>query len=231
MTIPILAVTDEIDPRIHSETVRERLGHVAFVVSCGDLPASYLEFLADALNRPVYYVLGNHAEELTRRCSGTPEITCTPRGAIDLGGKVVQDPSTGLILAGFPGSPRYGENDPAQFSEWEIDVMAGKMAPRLQWNRLRHGRALDLLVTHTPPRDINDRADVAHRGFQALRGFLERWRPPYHLHGHIHLYDRSQPYRQRFADTDVINVFPYRVLELELEPARALTQPIAETAP
>ena len=52
MSIPILAVTDEADPRIHSETVRERLGHVAFVVSCGDLPASYLEFLADALNRP-----------------------------------------------------------------------------------------------------------------------------------------------------------------------------------
>jgi hypothetical protein len=32
----------------------------------------------------------------------------------------------------------------------------------------------------------------------------------------VHLYDRSQPYHQRFADTDVINVFPYRVLELEL---------------
>jgi hypothetical protein len=51
MSIPILAVTDEADPRIHSATLRERLGHVALVVSCGDLPASYLEFIADALNR------------------------------------------------------------------------------------------------------------------------------------------------------------------------------------
>ena len=213
MAIPILAVTDEADPRIHSATLRERMGHVAFVVSCGDLPASYLEFIADALNRPVYYVLGNHAEELTRRCPG--DGPCQPPGAIDLGGKVVQDPVTGLILAGFPGGPRYCEGEPAQYSEWEIGLMAKKMAPRLQLNRLRYGRALDVLVTHAPPRDINDRPDPAHRGFETLRGFLEKWRPAYHIHGHVHLYDRSQPFQQRFGDTDVINVFPYRLLDLE----------------
>ncbi len=63
MPVPIelLAVSDEIDPRLHSASVGERLGHVSLVIGCGDLPASYLEFLADALNRPVYYVLGNHA--------------------------------------------------------------------------------------------------------------------------------------------------------------------------
>ena len=213
MSIPILAVTDEADPRIHSETVRERLGHVALVVSCGDLPASYLEFIADALNRPVYYVLGNHAEELTHRCTETSG--CRPSGAVDIGGKVVQDPTTGLILAGFPGSPRYNEDEPAQYSEWELGLMAAKMAPRLHLNRLRHGRALDILVSHAPPRDVNDRGDPAHRGFEALRGFLEKWRPTYHLHGHVHLWDRSQPFQQRFAGTEVINVFPYRVLELE----------------
>jgi Icc-related predicted phosphoesterase len=218
MTIPILAVTDEADPRIHSETVRERLGHVAFIVSCGDLPASYLEFLADALNRPVYYVLGNHAEELTRGRGG--KSACHPSGAIDLGGRVVRDPETGIILAGFPGSPRYVENEPAQYTEWEIGLMAMKMAPRLHLNRLRHGRPLDLLVTHAPPRDVNDRADPAHRGFASLRGFLEKWRPAYHLHGHIHLWDRTQPCQQRFGETEVINVFPYRLLELETAPAR-----------
>lgn len=218
MAIPILAVTDEVDPRIHSETLRERMGHVAFAVSCGDLPASYLEFIADALNRPLYYVPGNH----TRRCSD--KDACVPAGAIDLSGKVIQDPGTGLILAGFPGCLRYEENQPAQYSEWEIGLMAARMAPRLQLNRLRHGRALDLLVTHAPPRGVNDRPDPAHRGFETLRGFLERWRPPYHLHGHVHLYDRSEPFHQHFGETDVINVFPYRLLDLDLaeaEPASA----------
>jgi uncharacterized protein len=222
MSIPILAVTDEADPRIHSATLRERMGHVAFIVSCGDLPASYLEFIADALNRPLYYVPGNHA----RRCSG--KGSCAPNGGVDISGKVVQDPATGLILAGFPGCLRYEDDQPAQFSEWEIGLMAKKMAPRLHLNRLRYGRALDLLVTHAPPRDVNDRADPAHRGFETFRGFLERWRPPYQLHGHVHLYDRSEPYQQRFEDTDVINVFPYRVLDLE--PAQAISRPTVEAA-
>jgi hypothetical protein len=35
---------------------------------------------------------------------------------------------TGLILAGFPGGPRYCEGEPAQYSEWEIGLMAAKMA-------------------------------------------------------------------------------------------------------
>lgn len=223
MTIPILAVTDEADPRIYSETLRDRLGHVAFAVSCGDLPVNYLEFIADALNRPLYYVPGNHA----RRCSG--KTACAPVGAIDLTSRVVQDPGTGLILAGFPGCLRYEEDQPAQYSEWEIALMAKKMAPRLHLNRLRQGRALDLLVTHAPPRGINDRPDPAHRGFETLRGFLQRWRPAYHLHGHVHLYDRSEPFQQRFEDTEVINVFPYRLLDLE--PAQTLSRPTAQASP
>ncbi len=213
MSLQVLAVSDEIDPRIYSSTVRQRLGHVALVLGCGDLPARYLEFLADALDKPVYYVLGNHADELTR--GGERGETRQPLGAVDLGGRVVRDSGTGLILAGFPGSPRYGENEPAQYSERQIYGMIARMAPRLLWNRLRHGRALDVLVTHAPPRDVNDRDDVAHRGFKALRSFLHWFHPAYELHGHVHLYDRSQPYSQRFEDTLVINVFPYRVVEIE----------------
>lgn len=212
MPIQALAVSDEIDPRIYSATVRQRLGYVDLVLGCGDLPARYLEFLADALDRPVYYVLGNHAEELTR--GGERGKPHRPLGGIDLGGRVARDEGTGLILAGVPGSPRYGENEPLQYGEWEIYWMIARMAPRLWWNRVRHGRALDVLVSHAPPRDVNDREDVAHRGFKALRAFVRWFRPTYLLHGHVHLYDRSQPHRQRFEETDVINVFPYRVVDL-----------------
>ncbi len=218
---PILAVSDETDPRIHSATVRERMGDVAMVIGCGDLPSGYLEFLADALNRPVYYVLGNHADELRRGCCRTQ--AAKPMGATDLGGRVVRDPQTGLILAGFPGSPRYGEHEPAQYVEREIWWMMARMAPRLLWNRLRHGRALDVLVTHAPPRHVNDREDPAHRGYQALRPFLRWFQPAVQLHGHVHLYDRSLPTEQRFGATRVVNVFPYKVLDLEPFPAATPT--------
>lgn len=226
-SVELLAVSDEIDPRIHSATVRERMGHVDLVISCGDLPASYLEFLADALNRPVYYVLGNHAEELTR--GGCRDGVHHPAGAIDVGQKVIHDPATGLIIAGVPGSPRYGEDEPLQFSEFDVYWMIARMAPRLLWNKLRHGRALDVLVTHAPPRNVNDREDQAHRGFKALRSFLRWFQPAYHLHGHVHLYDRSQPCSQRFEATEVINVFPYRVVEVPLA-AKTAPAPIPTPA-
>lgn len=213
MPIQAIAVSDEIDPRIYSDTVRERMGHVNVVLGCGDLPARYLEFLADALDRPVYYVFGNHAEEMTR--GGSRGRLVRPLGSIDLGGSVVHDRHLDLILAGFPGSPRYGENEPLQYGEWEIYWMMARMAPRLLWNRYRHGRALDILVTHAPPRGVNDRDDQAHRGFEALRRFLRWFRPAYHLHGHVHLYDRTVEHEQQFGETRVINVFPYRVIEIE----------------
>jgi len=212
MPFQALAVSDEVDARIHSATLRQRMGHVDLVVGCGDLPAAYLEFLADALDRPVYFVLGNHQEELIRQ--GERGKRFQPLGGTDLGGRVMRDPASGLILAGLPGSPRYG-GGPEQYTEVEMSWMIARMTPRLLWNRLRHGRALDVLVSHAPARDVGDRPDHAHRGFKAIRRFLRRFRPAYHLHGHVHLYDRSQPHAMRFGATEVINVFPYRVVEIE----------------
>src|SRR5215211_6206343 len=215
MPIKALAVSDQIDPRIHSSTLRERMPDVSIVLGCGDLPARYLEFLADALNKPVYFVLGNHLVELTRK--GEEGRSYQPMGAVDIGGRVVRDDHTGLILAGIPGSPRYTDGEEQQYTESQINWMLLKMIPRLLWNRLRHGRAVDLLITHAPPRDVNDRQDPPHRGFKALRRFLRYVHPAYQLHGHIHLYDRNEANEVDFEQSRVINVYPYKVLELETE--------------
>ena len=51
-------------------------------------------------------------------------------------------------------------------------------------------------------------------GFVAIRRFLTWFQPAYQLHGHVHLYDRSQPFQTRFAATEVINVYPFQRLEL-----------------
>jgi Icc-related predicted phosphoesterase len=213
--IDILAVSDQVDPRIHTATVRERMAGVNLVVGCGDVPARYLEFLADALDRPVYFVLGNHTEELTRK--GMAGKRYEPMGCVDLGGKVRRDSFTGLLMAGFPGSPRYNRETDQQYTDREITWMMYRMVPHLLYNRLRYGRYLDVLVTHAPPRHVNDREDITHQGFPALRTFLKRFKPTVHLHGHIHIYDRNELVETPFCESMVINVYPFRRIALNPE--------------
>lgn len=99
LRVKILAVSDQVDPRIHSTNLRDRMPDINLVVGCGDVPARYLEFLADALDRPVYFVFGNHHEEQTRK--GPEGKRYEPMGCIDLGGRVRRDDPSGLLLAGF----------------------------------------------------------------------------------------------------------------------------------
>jgi Icc-related predicted phosphoesterase len=102
-----------------------------------------------------------------------------------------------------------------QYSEWEMSWKIIRMTPKLLWNKYRHGRALDVLITHSPARDINDREDPPHRGFKIMRMFLHWFKPAYQLHGHVHLYDRSEPFTTEYEETTVINVYPYQVLDLD----------------
>lgn len=228
-SVRVLAVSDEVDRRIYSTSIRERMSDIDLIIGCGDVPASYLEFLVDSLNKPAYYVLGNHAEELTRKGErGVPKL---PEGAINLGGQVVHDRQHDLILAGIPGSPRYSEHEPVQFTERQVKWMIARMLPRLLYNRLRYGRYLDVLVTHAPPRHVGDREDIAHQGFKVMRTFLHWFRPRYQLHGHIHLYDRTIPHSIRFDATNVINVYPYQRLDLATGHTEPATAPNLEQQP
>ena len=76
------------------------------------------------------------------------------------------------------------------------------------------GRYLDVLLTHAPPRGIHDEPDLCHTGFEAFNWLVRRFQPAYHLHGHIHLYDRRAETVTRFGATEVMNVYPYRELTL-----------------
>ena len=133
----LLAVSDQVDPRIHSASLRQRMPDVDIVLGCGDVPARYLEFLADALDRPGLLRARQppRGADAQRACSGK---RYEPMGCIDLGGKVMRDDTTGLILAGFPGSPKYSRETDQQYSDNEIRWMMVKMtpAPALESNPL-----------------------------------------------------------------------------------------------
>ena len=203
-TIKILAVSDHVEDLVYSDHIRERFAQVDLVISCGDLPPSYLEYIVSTLNVPLYGVRGNH--DHGRAFDRIPHGTLGP-GTNDLHAQTAQ--THGLLLAGLEGSMEYN-GGPHQYSEAGMRLQIARLVPQLILNKLRHGHYLDILVTHAPPQGIHDRPDRCHQGFEALRRFLQRFRPRYHLHGHIHVYDRQTVTRTQFEDTLVLNAYGFR---------------------
>jgi Icc-related predicted phosphoesterase len=206
--VKVLAISDNVENLVYSQNIRERFRGVDLVISCGDLPPSYLEFIVSSLNIPVMGVRGNH--DHGRAFDAVPGGTLGP-GTIDLHGRVIE--SHGLLIAGLEGSLDYN-GGPHQYSEWGMRLQIARLLPQLLLNKIRYGRYLDILVTHAPPRGIHDQPDRCHQGFEVLRDFMARFRPRYLLHGHIHLYDRQTVTKTQFADTTVLNAYGFRELRV-----------------
>lgn len=216
----LLCVSDHVDPLVYSTHARERFSDIDMVISAGDLSMKYLGFIASILNKPVVFVFGNHNLEdisvfrrvgLPRMESDHPKFDRDNRfGATYVEDRVLK--VSGLLIAGLGGSMRYNDGE-HQFTEFQMTMRIARLIPRLWWNRLVHGRYLDILITHAAPRGIHDRPDRCHLGFKSFRWFMRHFKPRYLLHGHIHLYDQNEPRMTRYFQTDVINVYDHYVLD------------------
>lgn len=203
----ILAVSDVEDEAV-AGSLATKVGTIDLVIGCGDLSYEYLDYLATALEVPLRAVHGNHdvpPENLDDR-----DIGVWWRG-IDLNARVVE--VNGVLIGGLEGSPRYSDG-PYQPQEVDVWLAIIRMLPALVANRIRHGRFLDVLVTHAPPRGIHDQGDKAHRGFGAVRTFLRWFQPRYHLHGHVHVYDRRTATTTQFGRTTVMNAYGARTVDV-----------------
>jgi len=212
--VKILAVSDRVVNSIYSPCIRERFGDVDMVLACGDLPYSYLEYIVSMLNVPCLFVHGNHDH---------PEFTENGRTLHKPGGWINVYQRTvfvkGILVGGLEGSIRYKPRAPFQYTEREMVYKVWRMTPALVMNRVFYGRYLDILITHSPPFGIHDGRDLPHRGFRALLGLMARFKPRYLLHGHKHIYG-VECSKTRHVDTEVINVYPSRVIEWQLANGR-----------
>lgn len=208
-TLHLLGLSDIEIGFIYSPMVVERFQNIDLILSCGDLPYYYLEFLVSMLNVPMYYVRGNHASKTEYTSAG---IRTNPWGAVDLHRRVVEDTS-GLLLAGLEGSLQYNRG-PHQYSQEEFWYMVFRMVPGLLLNKIRFGRYLDIFTSHAPPWQIHDQTDRPHQGIKAFRWLIDVFRPTYFLHGHIHVYRNDTVTQTRIGETQVINVYGYREIEI-----------------
>lgn len=205
----ILAVSDVVLERLYSSNVRENFPDVEMLLGCGDLPYEYLEFLASAFNVPVLYVPGNHDPQYD---PNNPAARADGCQNVDLRVTRVK----GLTVAGLGGSIRYHPGRSNQYSQWEMYRRTAALVPALLWQQARFGERLDIVVAHSPPRGIHDDDDQAHVGFDAFLDFIRLFKPRYFLHGHTLPYRANlKPSLSRLGTTDILNVYPSRLLEVE----------------
>jgi Icc-related predicted phosphoesterase len=88
--------------------------------------------------------------------------------------------------------------------------------PKLLRQRFQTGSVLDIMIAHSPPSGIHDDNDPAHVGFLAFRDLIRIFKPRYFLHGHTLVYKSNLvPPLTQVGNTTVINVYPYRLLEVK----------------
>lgn len=208
-TLKALTLSDIVLDWIYSPHIRERFPALDLVVGCGDLPYYYLEYIVSALDVDLFYVRGNHAR-VVEYGEGGPRSG--PHGAIDLHRKVIN--YRGLLMAGVEGSLRYREGA-FQYTQNEMWLNVLGLVPSLLQNRLQYGRYLDVFVSHAAPWGIHDQPDLPHQGIKAFRWLMRVFKPRYHLHGHIHVYRPDTVTVTRVGETQVINTYGYRVVDLE----------------
>ena len=197
----ILAIADQESSYLWDHFEKSKLEGIDLIISCGDLNPNYLSFLATFTSVPVLYVHGNHDE----RYNQTP-----PEGCICIEDKVYVH--QGIRILGLGGSMRYKPGE-CQYTERQMKARVNKL--KLQ---LLRRRGFDILVTHAPAYQLNDGMDLPHQGFRAFLTLLDRYRPKFFLHGHVHMsYGRRHKRYDKYQDTHVINVYERCVFDYEDE--------------
>ena len=185
----LLLLSDEEDPALWDYYRPERTEGIDLILSAGDLKAEYLSFLVTMTNKPLLYVRGNHDGGYDRH---------PPEGCESVEDRVAA--VNGLRILGLGGSVRYSDS-PCQYTEREMQRRIRRLGFAL-WR----SRGMDILLTHAPMRGWGDADDPAHRGFACFQPLLDRWKPRYLIHGHVHKrYGVNLPRTLRYGETTIVN--------------------------
>lgn len=193
----ILAIADKESEYLWDYFEKSKLEGIDLIISCGDLDPRYLSFLATFTKAPVLYVHGNHDDKYER---------IPPDGCICIEDQIyIHD---GIRIMGLGGSMRY-KPGVHQYTERQMRRRLSRL-----WFPLLRRRGIDILVTHAPAFELNDGRDLPHQGFRVFRTIMEKYRPKYFLHGHVHMtYGRKHKRYDKYEHTDVINAYERCVFE------------------
>ncbi len=181
----ILVLADEPVQRLWGEYGKETLQQADLILSCGDLPASYLSYMTCFSSAPVVYIHGNHDRNYDKK---------PPEGCVNAEGHVVL--VQGIRILGLGGSMRYQPDHPCMFTELEMERRIRGLK-----REIKSAGGFDILLTHAPVAGLGDQEDLPHHGFECFKPLLSLHRPRVMFHGHVHqAYSASRFVREREWD-------------------------------
>ena len=194
----VLLVSDVEENALWANYRPGRLDSIDMILSAGDLKPEYLTFLVTMANVPLLYVRGNHDGRYDKK---------PPEGCLNVDGRLAE--VNGLRILGLGGSARYS-GGPDQYTQRQMR----RRVARLGWPMLLKGRP-DIILTHAPPAGYGDGPDFAHRGFDCFLPLMDRVKPRYLIHGHVHMI--HAPGKDRISyrgDTAIINAYGRYILDI-----------------
>lgn len=193
----ILLLGDQASPYLWDYYRPGMLRDYEMILSSGDLNAKYLSFIVTMARAPVFYVHGNHDGSYDK---------FPPEGCDCIEDRLVI--YKGIRILGLGGSSRYN-GGPHQYTECQMY----RRIKRAEW-KIRKAGGVDIVVSHAPIAGYGDADDLAHRGFECFIDLIDRYKPKYWVHGHVHLnYGHNIPRIQKRNETTIINA--YEKFELE----------------
>lgn len=196
----VLVVSDVEDTLLYDHFRKERVAGVELIISCGDLKQDYLDFLMTMVNVPMIYVRGNHDDTY---------FDDPPLGAVCIENKIYKQ--NGIRFLGLGGCMRYLRDSKTMFSEREMKRRIFRLRPKLAFNK-----GFDVLVTHAPAAGYGDMSDSrTHKGFQCFNRLMEKYRPQFMFHGHVHNnYGRVKLSSKHPSGTQIINCCGFKIVDI-----------------
>ncbi|MDE5563566.1 MAG: metallophosphoesterase family protein [Oscillospiraceae bacterium] len=192
----ILVIADEESRSLWDFWDKSKTEGIDLILSCGDLKPEYLSFLVTMANVDVLYVHGNHDEGYAEK---------PPEGCICIDDAVFV--YKGIRILGLGGSMRYKQGR-FQFTEKEMRRRIRKCGFQIFRNK-----GFDILLTHAPATGVNDMDDLPHRGFQCFLDLIEKYKPKFFVHGHVHQTYGNFKRCTYIGETTVVNAFEKYIIE------------------
>lgn len=223
----ILAVADKESSTLLNwiELAEPHLKLIDLIVSCGDLPKDYLEFISTSLGKQLVYVRGNHDTmhrwgvkkfENSHSLLQGPIFEETLEEFHDLHDRLFyfQD----WVIIGFEGSLWYNGEGP-QYHEEEMFKILRQVEQRLRVRKVKdwfyRSPKKIIVVSHTPPCDVHDAHDLCHRGFECFHHLIHYFSPMLWIHGHTSTENLTQIQMDQEENTTIINSYEYKFIVLE----------------